>query len=273
MVSSTSVCMICGYVHGSGECKRGLNFSAPDLTEEKVQLPGQEQKPEGRKDDSGKLRFDLIPPHALEELAKVYSIGASKYEPYNWLKGLNWSRVYAAMQRHLHAWRLGEEIDPDNGQSHLSAVMWCAATLIEYSYFRREFDDRAICWEEVWAKVPGYPRYEVSSLGNVRKAYSLSARKRYKLPAYKTINPTDNGFGYLKFPAYDGHNKGKAFYVHRLVVELFLRPMEAGESVNHRDGIRNNNKAQNLEIVDASGNLIDAYRRGRERRKPGLGLE
>lgn len=34
---------------------------------------------QGRKDDGGKLRFDLIPPDALAELVRVYTVGAAKY--------------------------------------------------------------------------------------------------------------------------------------------------------------------------------------------------
>jgi hypothetical protein len=40
-------------------------------------------KEEGLKFDEGKLRFDLIPIYPLEELARVYTIGAKKYGDYN----------------------------------------------------------------------------------------------------------------------------------------------------------------------------------------------
>lgn len=38
-----------------------------------------EDKQEGRKDDSGKLRFDLVPPESLMKLVEVYTIGSKKY--------------------------------------------------------------------------------------------------------------------------------------------------------------------------------------------------
>ena len=40
----------------------------------------------GRKFDGDKLRYDLIPPLALEEMVKVLTFGAQKYEPDNWQK-------------------------------------------------------------------------------------------------------------------------------------------------------------------------------------------
>ena len=43
----------------------------------------------GTKNDGGKLRYDLIPPRALEALAYVYTIGAAKYSDRNWEKGIS----------------------------------------------------------------------------------------------------------------------------------------------------------------------------------------
>jgi hypothetical protein len=98
----------------------------------------------GTKHDTGteKLRYDLIPAAPLAQLAHVYTLGAAKYEDWNWQKGLAWSRVYAALMRHLQAWWMGAEIDPDDGQSHLSSVAWCAFTLMAFERERPEYDDR-----------------------------------------------------------------------------------------------------------------------------------
>lgn len=102
----------------------------------------QNLKNEGRKDDIGKLRFDLIPIKPLEELVRVYAIGAKKYNDRNWEKGLKWGRVFAAMMRHGWKWWGGEQFDPIDGQHHLASVAWCALALIEYETTHRELDDR-----------------------------------------------------------------------------------------------------------------------------------
>jgi hypothetical protein len=96
----------------------------------------------GRKEDADKLRFDLVPVRALEELARVYTIGAKKYDDRNWEKGLRWGRVYAAMERHAKAWWRGERLDPVDGQHHLASVAWCALALMEYERTHPELDDR-----------------------------------------------------------------------------------------------------------------------------------
>lgn len=89
-------------------------------------------KPGGRKDDAGKLRFDLIPPHALEALAYVYTIGAAKYGDNNWLRGIDRGRILAAMYRHINHWQKGVTVDPDDGQHPLASVAWCCFALMEY---------------------------------------------------------------------------------------------------------------------------------------------
>lgn len=96
----------------------------------------------GVKYDSGKPRIELIPSMPIRELAKVYTMGAEKYEDDNWRKGMKWGRVYGALQRHLLAFWEGEEQDQESGLSHLAHAMWGCVTLLWYSVYRREFDDR-----------------------------------------------------------------------------------------------------------------------------------
>ena len=100
-------------------------------------------KPKGKKYDTDKLRFDLIPIHPLRELANVYTIGANKYDDRNWELGINYSRLYAALQRHVTAFWNGEDFDQEDGQHHLASVVWCAFAIMEFQYRNREdLDDR-----------------------------------------------------------------------------------------------------------------------------------
>ena len=96
----------------------------------------------GTKHDDNKLRYDLIPPGPLAELARVYLIGASKYGDRNWEKGLSWGRVFAAMMRHAWGWWAGEKHDLIDKQHHLASVAWCAFALMEYEETHPELDDR-----------------------------------------------------------------------------------------------------------------------------------
>lgn len=97
---------------------------------------------EGKKYDTGKLRIDLIPAQALEELAAVYTYGANKYADHNWRRGIKWSRVFGAMMRHLWAFWRGEDLDEESGLPHLAHAAFGCFALLEYRRTRRDFDDR-----------------------------------------------------------------------------------------------------------------------------------
>ena len=103
---------------------------------------------EGVKHDEGKLRFDLLSPAANAGLAAVLTYGAQKYEDRNWEKGLNYSRVYAALQRHLNAWWAGEEVDEESGLSHLDHAACCIHFLSHFDKMETGTDDRPCGCEE-----------------------------------------------------------------------------------------------------------------------------
>ncbi|UOF80348.1 hypothetical protein [Caudoviricetes sp.] len=97
---------------------------------------------EGRKDDSGKARHDLIPPELPDAVAQVLAFGATKYGERNWEKGMSWGRPFAAMMRHLWAWWRGEKADPETGFSHLWHAAACIAFLIAFEERKTGTDDR-----------------------------------------------------------------------------------------------------------------------------------
>jgi len=72
------------------------------------------------KHDRGKLRYDLMPPDALDQVVGVLTYGANKYGDRNWEKGFSWGRLFGATMRHLWSWWRGEAIDVESGYSHLA---------------------------------------------------------------------------------------------------------------------------------------------------------
>lgn len=80
----------------------------------------------GRKFDSSpdKLRWDLLPIQEIEEIVKILTFGANKYADNNWQIVPNAKeRYYAALMRHIVAYRKGEGIDSESGVSHLAHAM------------------------------------------------------------------------------------------------------------------------------------------------------
>lgn len=86
----------------------------------------------GVKHDQGKPMFSLISADAMEELAKVLTYGASKYQDHNWRKGFKWQRVMDAAYRHLAEYNKGKRVDPETGLSHLAHAMCNIMFLIEF---------------------------------------------------------------------------------------------------------------------------------------------
>jgi hypothetical protein len=86
----------------------------------------------GRKDDAGKPRWDLLPPLALEEVARVLEFGARKYDPDNWrkVKGWRWRYVRAGIG-HAFAHLSGRKLDKQSGLPHLAHAVCCFLFILE----------------------------------------------------------------------------------------------------------------------------------------------
>lgn len=98
---------------------------------------------EGRKDDAGKPRMDLIAPEFLVGTAKVLAFGADKYAPRNWEAGMSWGRCFGALMRHMWAWWGGEKCDLETGLSHLYHASCCLMFLAAYEERGIGTDDRS----------------------------------------------------------------------------------------------------------------------------------
>lgn len=79
---------------------------------------------EGRKDDLGKLRLDLIPPEIIEVLGEIFTFGAAKYGERNCEMGFNYSRLIGAGMRHTLAASRGIDIDDESGLPHFAMAAW-----------------------------------------------------------------------------------------------------------------------------------------------------
>lgn len=90
---------------------------------------GQTDHKNDRKDN--KLPWELLPIEVIEEAVKVYQFGAEKYGENTWQKLENGKeRYYAALMRHLVAWRKGETKDEESQLHPLSHVIWNAIALL-----------------------------------------------------------------------------------------------------------------------------------------------
>lgn len=100
------------------------------------------QGAKGMKFDKEKPRMDLLDADALEGLAKVLTFGAQKYAANNWRNGIEYSRLTAAILRHLMAIQRGEDLDPESGLPHIDHLGCCWMFLSNLTKNRTDLDDR-----------------------------------------------------------------------------------------------------------------------------------
>lgn len=101
---------------------------------------------------------------------------------------------------------------------------------------------------EIWKDIIGYEGYyQISNYGNVKN-----------IKTNKTLIGDINNMGYRRITLYTPIKK--RFFVHRLVALHFCEGYNEKLIVNHKDGNKTNNKAENLEWVTRSQNDLHAYK-------------
>lgn len=102
-----------------------------DWTAEEEEVMQQMLATEGRKYDTGKPDYTLLPWDAVEQIVKVLDFGARKYARDNWkhVEGGE-TRYLAAAFRHLAAHNRGEKVDSETGISHLAHAGCCVLFLL-----------------------------------------------------------------------------------------------------------------------------------------------
>lgn len=117
--------------------------------------------------------------------------------------------------------------------------------------------------EERWVSVAGYEGlYEVSSLGNVRSVDRIDCRGHRRKGRALRPGSTVDGYRTVVLCRNSHMNPQR---VHRLCAIAFMGKPPEGIEVNHINGVKTDNRIENLEFVTKSENLQHAIRTGLKR--------
>lgn len=103
--------------------------------------------------------------------------------------------------------------------------------------------------EEVWKPVRGAEeKYLVSNMGRIKSLYRRGWKKEF-------LSGHITKLGYVSMTI-----NGKQIFLHRLVAEAFLEKDLIRNEVNHKNGIKTDNRVVNLEWATRSENMRHCHR-------------
>ena len=115
--------------------------------------------------------------------------------------------------------------------------------------------------KETWKDIPNYEGvYQVSNLGRIRSLDRYVTRGKsgfFKEGQIQKLQNNGNGYLYKQLK-YKGNYKN--FYIHRLVLMVFVGKRPDGMVICHKDGDITNNELSNLRYDTPLENNIDQFR-------------
>lgn len=116
---------------------------------------------------------------------------------------------------------------------------------------------------ELWSDIKGYEgQYQVSTRGRIKRlehyteAWNRHKTCKRKLPELiMKLSSDKDGYKVVSI-------KKKSYRVHRLVGLAFLKRRSDATQINHKNGIKDDNRVENLEFVTPSENYTHAYDTG-----------
>jgi hypothetical protein len=122
--------------------------------------------------------------------------------------------------------------------------------------------------QEIWKDIPNYEgMYQVSNLGNFKSCDRIVTFNKVKaLKKGRTLKLRESKDGYL-YTVFSVNSERKTIKPHRIVACVFIPNSENKPCVNHINGIKNDNRVENLEWVTYSENTIHAVKIGLKKGK------
>ncbi len=118
--------------------------------------------------------------------------------------------------------------------------------------------------EEIWKDIEGYEGiYQVSNLGQIKSLErTVNNGTGFRKVRERILKPVLNNYGYQLVCLRFSNGKQKSITIHRLVAFAFISIDKYRFQVNHKNGIKTDNRLENLEWCCHNENILHAIKKG-----------
>lgn len=124
---------------------------------------------------------------------------------------------------------------------------------------------------EIWKPIIGFEGlYEVSNSGKIKSLERFDTKKR---PIKERILKTRANYQGYEYLGLCKNGIKKSYTVHRIVLRAFVTNLQNLPTINHKNGIKSDNRVENLEWLSVKDNINHALNTGLRKRGEFIGLK